>query len=111
LDALHEQPRSLFVVIRQAAVGEQVSVAGVQEQLRIVDDLGELACGRKIFPWPIRRLPSCGSEAGLPSAISPPNSEAGNAAEKSSAPVAPGRVCASSCAGMTPSEDANVFPS
>jgi len=35
----------------------------------------------------------------------PPNSEAGKAALKSSAPLAPERVWASSCAGITPSEN------
>src|SRR5205823_10491805 len=32
-DALHEERRGGFVVVRQAAVGEEMAIAGVEEQL------------------------------------------------------------------------------
>jgi hypothetical protein len=47
---LLEQLRGAFVVVGQAAVGEQVPIAGVQEQLRALDSLGELAGDVDIAP-------------------------------------------------------------
>ena len=46
--ALPEQCRGAFVVVGQAVVSEQVPIAGVQEQLRALDRLGELAGGVEI---------------------------------------------------------------
>ena len=43
--------------------------------------------------------------SGTPCGHEPPNSEAGKAALNSNAPLAPGRVWASICAGITPSEN------
>lgn len=40
---LHEQGRGACVVVGQADVGEQVPIAGVQEQLCALDRFGELA--------------------------------------------------------------------
>src|SRR5438477_9146154 len=50
---LFEQRRGTFVVVGEAAVGEQVSVAGVEEQLRTLDRRNELARGREVFRNPL----------------------------------------------------------
>jgi hypothetical protein len=64
-DALVELCGRLLVVVEEALVGEQVPIAGVQEQLRAVDRLDQLARRGEVFPTPTRPPPSCGSEAGL----------------------------------------------
>lgn len=40
----------MLVVVGEAVVGKQVPVAGVQEQLGVVDRLDELARGREVSP-------------------------------------------------------------
>src|SRR5206468_6723745 len=54
--ALLQQRRGAFVVVGQAVVGEQVSIAGVQEQLCAVDRLDKLARGWKILHGPLVAL-------------------------------------------------------
>src|SRR6266536_4932746 len=51
--ALLEQLRGTFVVVGQALVGEQMSIAGVQEQLRALDCLDELARGGEVLHRPL----------------------------------------------------------
>ena len=50
---MHEQRRGAFVVVGQAVVSEQVSIAGVQEQLCAVDRLDKFARGWKILHGPL----------------------------------------------------------
>ena len=48
--AFPEQCRSLFVVVEEAVVSEQVPIARIQEYLRALDCLVELAGGLEVFP-------------------------------------------------------------
>ena len=50
--AFREQCRSVFVVVGEAVVSEQVSIAGIQEQLRALNRL-ELAGGVEVFQRPL----------------------------------------------------------
>ena len=51
-DASLEQRRGTLVVVREAVVGEEVTVTGVQEQLRALGRLDELARGGKVLGSP-----------------------------------------------------------
>src|SRR5437773_8047251 len=51
--ALLEQLRGTFIVVGQAVVGEQVSIAVIEEQLRALDRRNELARGREVFRAPL----------------------------------------------------------
>src|SRR5438034_708066 len=47
-DAFREQRGGLLVEVGKAAVGEQVPVARIQEQLRALDGFGDLAGGLEV---------------------------------------------------------------
>ena len=99
-----EQRRGALVVVRQAAVREQVRGAGVEEQLRVIDGPDELASGGEILVDPLVVLSSSGSR--WMDVIGPRVAELGGrqrGTEEQRAPRA-GRVSASSWAGTTPSE-------
>src|SRR5438093_13788270 len=67
--ALLEQLRGTFIVVGQAVVGEQVSIAGIEEQLR--PRSSQRARARQGgLPRSTRRPPSCGSGVELPAAKS-----------------------------------------
>src|SRR5215218_3055018 len=51
--ALLEQRRGTFVVVGQAVVSEQMPIAGIQEQLRALDRLNELARGGEVLQRPL----------------------------------------------------------
>ena len=51
--SFREQCRGIFVVVGEAVVGEQVSIAGIQEQLRALDCLHDLAGGGEVFVDPL----------------------------------------------------------
>src|SRR5947208_14708923 len=54
--AFREQRSRVFVVVGQAVVGEQVSIAGVQEQLRALDRLNKLPRGGEVLQRPLGAL-------------------------------------------------------
>ena len=69
----------------------------------MIIDLSRVARGREVLVDPLVVLHHVNLER-TPLGHELPNSEAGRAALKNSAPFAPARVCARSCAGITPSE-------
>src|SRR4051794_40807122 len=77
--ALLEQPRRIRLVVGHAAVGEEVPVAGVEEQLCPLDRLGDLAGGGKVFLRPHGSSSMKWIWSGAPSGHEPPNSESGDA--------------------------------
>ena len=81
-------------------------VAGVDEELRALDCLVELARGVEVsLERPLVLLHDVDLHRDGPRGHGPPNSSGGMQLWNSKAPFAPGLVCASICAGIAPSEN------
>jgi len=96
----------MHVVGSQAVVGEQVLLAGIEEQLGVRGRRDESA-GASTSPSPTKSSSAsirC-IWTGTSCRQAPPNSEVGTQEWNSRAPLAPGRVWASICAGRTPREN------
>ena len=106
-DALLSEAGGLRVVRRQALVGEEVRLSGIDEERRLLDLGVELAARSRGRP---RAEEANGSSSmrwicsRTPAGHGPPNACGSTQECNSTAPRAPGRVCASFCAGSTPSE-------
>ena len=101
MHALLDERRSVLVVVGEAAVGEEVPIARIQEQLGALGLLRDLA-GDVGVP-PLVGLPRVDLErdALRPGAAELRRGDTGMEQERSRCS---GRVCASICAGITPSE-------